>query len=136
MKTTKKTAVALMSLLLMPLCAMAAEQWDVFETSFTSAKKHENPFMDVQADVVFEKDGTAWKQPAFWNGGNTWTVRFAFPETGTFTWRVESNDLTLNAKKGSVEVQPYEGNNPLIKHGHLRVSENKRYFEPPPTRGR
>jgi len=108
---------------------MAAEQWAVFETSFTSLEDYENPFMDVQMDVVFEKDGTELKQPAFWNGGKRWTVRFAFPETGTFTYRVESNDPSLNGKTGKVSVQKYKGNNPLIKHGHLRVSENRRYFE-------
>ena len=115
--------------LLLPLATRAAEQWDVFETSFTSAKKYENPFMDVQVDVVFRKDGKEWKQPAFWNGGKTWTVRFAFPEKGIFSWRVESNDPSLNGKKGAEEVVAYTGDNPLIRHGHLRISENKRYFE-------
>jgi hypothetical protein len=109
--------------------AHTAEQWKVFETSFESSIKHENPFLDVQADVVFEKQGTEWKQPAFWNGGNSWNIRFAFPETGTFTYRIESNDSSLNGKTGTVEVHAYKGNNPLIKHGHLRVSKNNRHFE-------
>ncbi len=89
-----------------------AEQWKVFETSFQSSKEYENPFMDVQVDVVFGKDGTEWKQPAFWNGGKTWTVRFAFPETGTFTYRIESNDPTLSRQKGTVDVEAYEGISP------------------------
>lgn len=108
---------------------LSAEQWKVFETSFESSIKHQNPFMDARIDVVFSKGGKSWKQPAFWNGGNTWTVRFAFPETGNFTFRVESNDSSLNGKSGKVVVEKYEGNNPLIKHGHLRVSKNKRHFE-------
>ncbi len=102
---------------------------EVFETSFESSNSYENPFVEVQVDVVFMKGETEWKQPAFWKGGNTWTVRFAFPENGTFTYRVESNDPSLDGKTGKVEVQEYEGNNRLIKHGHLRVSENKRYFQ-------
>lgn len=118
-----------MAIMLMPSFGMAAEQWKVFETSFQSTETCENPFMDVQVDVVFEKDGTEWKQPAFWNGGNTWTVRFAFPQTGEFSYRIESNDPVLSAKKGTIDVGPYKGDNPLIKHGHLRVSKNKRYFE-------
>jgi len=104
-------------------------QWDLFEKSFDSSESYENPFMEVQLEVIFEKDGAEWKQPAFWNGGKTWTVRFAFPETGTFSYRVESNDPSLNQKRGTVDVQAYKGDNPLIKHGHLRVSENGRYFE-------
>ena len=116
-------------MLLLPVSAMAAEQWDVFEKSFTSTERHDNPFMDVQVDVVFCKEDAEWKQPAFWNGTNVWTVRFAFPETGQFTYRVESNDPSLNGKAGTVDVQAYTGTNPLIKHGHLRVSQNKRRFE-------
>lgn len=119
----------ILSVLLLPNTGMAIGPWEVFETSFKSTKTCENPFMDVQVDVVFKKDGTEWKQPAFWNGGNTWTVRFAFPETGTFTYRIESNDPSLNEKKGTVAVRAYVGNNPLMKHGHLRVSKNGRYFE-------
>jgi hypothetical protein len=107
----------------------SAQQWKVFETSFESSKIHENPFMEVSVDVVFGKDGVEWNQPAFWNGAKTWTVRFAFPETGTFTYRIESDDPSLNEKRGTVDVQVYKGNNPLIKHGHLRVRENGRYFE-------
>jgi len=118
-----------LGVLLMPVTALATGQWEVFETSFESSKEYRNPFMDVRMDVVFAKDGTEWKQPAFWNGGSTWTVRFAFPQTGTFSYRVESDDPVLNAKKGTVEVEPYTGDNPLIKHGHLRISESKRYFE-------
>ena len=118
-----------LSVLLLPNTGMAAEQWKVFETSFQSSKQYENPFIDARVDVVFGKSGKEWKQPAFWSGGNTWTVRFAFPETGTFTYRIESNDPVLDEKKGTVDVKPYKGNNPLIKHGHLRVSANKRHFE-------
>jgi len=73
---------------------MAAEQWKVFETSFKSTKTCENPFMDVQVDVVFEKDGTEWKQPAFWDGGKTWEVRFAAPEKGTYTYRAVATDTS------------------------------------------
>jgi hypothetical protein len=119
----------LSAILLLPTSAMAAQQWDVFEESFTSTERHDNPFMDVQVDVVFRKGDSLWRQPAFWNGGNSWTVRFAFPATGRFIYRVESNDSSLNGKAGTVDVQPYTGANPLIKHGHLRISKNKRYFE-------
>jgi len=31
---------------------VGTEQWAVFEASFTSARKYDNPFLDVQVDVV------------------------------------------------------------------------------------
>ena len=59
----------------------SSQQWDVFETSFTSTKSYNNPFVDVQVDVLFSKDDKEWKIPAFWDGENVWKVRFAAPET-------------------------------------------------------
>jgi hypothetical protein len=128
-KKMSKIKLILLGIILLPLPLMATGKWEVFEMSIESTEDYENPFMEVSFDVVFGKDGREWKQPAFWNGGKTWTVRFAFPETGTFSYRVESNDRSLNAKKGTVDVQAYQGDNPLIKHGHIRVSDNGRYFE-------
>ena len=37
---------------------VGAEQWVVFETSFTSVRKYDNPFLDVQVDVVFSQGDT------------------------------------------------------------------------------
>jgi hypothetical protein len=114
---------------MLPLSVLAIGKWEVFEMSFKSSKDYENPFIEVQTDVVFEKDGREWKQPAFWDGEKKWTVRFAFPVTGTFTYRVESNDPALNQEKGTVDVDEYKGDNFLIQRGHIRVSNNRRYFE-------
>ena len=58
----------------------SAQQWKVFETSFVSTKDYSNSFMDVQVDVLFEKDGEQWNIPAYWDGENIWRVRFAPPE--------------------------------------------------------
>src|SRR5262249_52271138 len=35
----------------------------------------------------------------------------------------------LNGHKGHVTITAYTGNNPLLQHGMLRVSANKRYLE-------
>lgn len=47
---------------------VGAEQWVVFETSFTSVRKYDNPFLDVQVDVVFSQGDRKWVVPAFWAG--------------------------------------------------------------------
>ena len=128
----KLQPLSLSMMLLLPLSAMAAEQWNVFETSFTSAKAYDNPFMDVQVDVVFRSGDQQWVVPAFWAGGNTWKVRFAPPVQGNYTFQVKCSDSAnkmLNGDEQTLSVTAYTGANPLIKHGHLRVSKNKRYFE-------
>jgi len=95
-----KIKLVVLWVLLLPITGMAIGPWEVFETSFESTETYENPFMDV----VFKKGETEWKQPAFWRGGSAWTVRFAFPETGTFTYRVESNDPSFSvAEEGQIQ---------------------------------
>ena len=132
MKSTKQTGVALLGLLLMPLGAPAAEQWAVFETSFTSEKKYDNPFMDVEVDVVFQNGDEKWVMPAFWAGGDQWTVRFAPPVQGEFRYKVKCSDASnkdLNGGAQSLKVTAYSGDNPLYRHGKFAVSKNGRHFE-------
>ncbi len=107
-------------------------QWEVFETSCQSAKAYPNAFTDVEVDVVFKQGDKLWKVPAFWAGGKKWTVRFAPPALGKYTYRVECTDKAnpgLNGKEQTLSVTAYTGSNPLLKHGPLRVSTNKRHFE-------
>ena len=42
--------------------------WEVFETSYESAKAYPNAFTEVEVDVVFEQGEKQWKVPAFWAG--------------------------------------------------------------------
>jgi hypothetical protein len=35
----------------------------------------------------------------------------------------------LHGQEGILEVTPYEGENPLLRHGPLRISDNRRYLE-------
>lgn len=132
MKITKQTGVALLGLLLAPCCAMGAEQCKVFETSFTSAKKYANPFVDVEVDVVFQNGDKKWVVPAFWAGGDRWTVRFAPPLEGEFQYKVKCSDASnkdLNGGAQSLEVTAYTGDNPLYKHGKIGISGNGRHFQ-------
>ncbi|MFY0626842.1 MAG: DUF4038 domain-containing protein [Reichenbachiella sp.] len=111
--------------------AQTGQQWKVFESSITSTKDYENPFVDVQVDVLFEKEGTRWKVPAFWAGENEWKVRFSPPETGAYSFQFISNDKSnksLKGKKQSLTVNPYQGDNNLYKHGMIGISEDQRHL--------
>lgn len=109
-----------------------AQQWDLFETSFETAKPYTNPFTDVEVDVIFRQCEKQWKVPAFWAGGDTWKVRFAPPAQGEYTYRVECSDKTnagLNGKEQTLSVSAYTGDTPLLKHGFVRATAGKGYFE-------
>ena len=96
-----------------------------FEKTFTSHKSYADPFNEVDLDVIFSKGGENWRVPAFWRGGNQWTVRFAAPTSGTYTYQLESTDKNnpdLNSHQAQVTLT-------ASPRGMLRVSSNKRYFE-------
>jgi len=122
------------------VCALAqvsaraadVQQWEVFETSCESKKTYANPFIDVEVNVFFRSGDKQWVVPAFWAGGDKWTVRFAPPVQGEYTFHVESSDpanADLNGHEQALRVTAYTGDNPLLKHGFLRVSADKRHFE-------
>ncbi|NQW47371.1 MAG: DUF4038 domain-containing protein [Planctomycetes bacterium] len=121
-----------------PLCCLPAvhaadaSQWEVFETSYESAKAYSNAFTEVEVDVVFQQGDKQWKVPAFWAGEKKWTVRFAPPVQGEYTYHVECTDKAntgLNGKEQTLSVAAYKGDNLLLRHGFLRVSADRRHFE-------
>jgi len=130
-----KNKIILLALFLLSqlaICAAEIGQWEVFETSYESANVYSNAFTEVEVDVVFQQGDKQWKVPAFWAGDKKWTVRFAPPLQGQYTYRVECTDKAntgLNGKEQTLSVGAYSGNNPLLKHGFLRVSQDKRHFE-------
>jgi len=103
------------------------------EWSFRSGGTYDDPFNDVELTAVFtDPDGTELRVPAFWAGENAWRVRYVSPKVGRHHYRTECSDTgnpDLHGREGDLEINPYEGDNPLFKHGPLRVSENRRYLE-------
>ena len=109
--------------------AGAARQ--VMEWSYTSGRRHADPFHDVTLDgVISAPDNSTRRLPAFWAGGNTWKVRFAADVPGRYTARsVASGAPDLHDIAHTLEIAPYTGSNPLARHGRLRVASGGRHFE-------
>lgn len=132
MKRTFLLSVLLISLSILVCKGKPIQKWSVFETSWKTSKIYNNPFLDVEVNVVFESNNKKWVVPAFWAGENKWTVRFAPSVEGKFIYYLESSDKSnqeLNGKQQSFSVVSYKGNNSLLKHGFLQISENKKFFE-------
>jgi len=118
------------------LQADAAQQTEAnvaVEIAFRAQEAHANPFLDVTLDVLFtDPAGTQKTVPAFWAGGDQWKVRYASPTVGIHCYRTQCNatdDAGLHGVEGQIEIKPYTGGNPLLKHGFLRVAEDQRHFE-------
>src|SRR5580658_5110344 len=132
----------LLLILLVPLLAMPAlggslslhTQANVMvELTLSAARNYTDPFNQVNLDVVFiDPTGHEFRVPAFWDGGGTWKARYASPLTGTHYFRTECSpqeDSGLNGLAGTVEITPYTGENPLYRHGPLRVAADHRHLE-------
>ncbi len=104
----------------------------VVEISFQSQKHSNNPFVDVELDVLFTKpDGAQMKVPAFWAGGETWKVRYASPVVGVHRYHTECSDTDddgLHGIEGQIEIKPYTGENPLYRHGPIQIAADRRHF--------
>lgn len=108
------------------------EEWRMVELTFHSESKYDDPFNDVVLDAIFEgPGGIQMIRPAFWDGGNTWKVRFAPPKRGVWKMTTISNkinDRGLHSAKAKIRCKKYNGNLDIYRHGFVKVSDNGRYL--------
>ena len=105
----------------------------IAEVTLTTVKSYRDPFNEVTLDaLVTAPDGRQFKLPAFWAGGNAWRFRYASSLAGRHTYRTECSDrknAQLHGVEGTIEVVPYAGDNPLDRHGPVRVAKDGQHFE-------
>jgi len=106
--------------------------WERWEHALTSARTYDNPYADVTLRVRFTgPEGRSIAGYGFWEGGEVFRVRCAFPVSGVWRWETECSDAGnpgLHRQRGTVEVVPYRGEHPLYRHGFLKVSADRRYL--------
>lgn len=111
---------------------LRAHQNHAVEIRLSSTTAYADPFRDVVLDVAFTTpSGKTLVAPAFWAGRQTWCVRYASPETGTHIYRTlcsDEDNPSLHGQVGEVVVEPYFGDNPLYRHGGIRVADDRRHF--------
>ncbi|HNR36011.1 MAG TPA: DUF4038 domain-containing protein [Candidatus Hydrogenedentes bacterium] len=105
----------------------------VCEITFTSSARYDDPYNEIEMEGVFHHpDGRTFKIPAFWRGGGRWAIRFSPPDVGEYTFETKCSraaDRGLHGVSGKLAVGAYTGENPLYRHGRLRVAADKRHFE-------
>ncbi|MBW6500203.1 MAG: DUF5060 domain-containing protein [Bacteroidales bacterium] len=106
------------------------QQWTTHEITLKSQSSYDNGYTDMDVWAYFTNgNGDTLTRPAFWDGGNTWKIRFSPPDAGTtWYWTTFSSphDRGLSGKKGSLISVTYTGNNSLLRRGLLKMSEGKR----------
>jgi hypothetical protein len=105
----------------------------VTEWSYVANKIYDNPFYDVSLYAeIKDEDGNTINLPAFWSGDNEWRFRFSSPVAGKFSFKTicsNKEDKGLHGKRGTIQVNKYEGEHLLYKHGTIKLTEDKKHFE-------
>ena len=98
------------------LCSRATEQWGVEEIVLRGPSGG-NPYLDVRLSARFVQGDRSILAPGFWDGGDTYRVRFSPPTSGQWRYETKSATPQLNGKTGVVKVAATTGNN----HGPVVV---------------
>ena len=94
----------------------ASEQWGLEEIVLQGSSAG-NPYRDVQLSASFRQGDAAITAPGFWDGGDTYKVRFSPPAAGEWSYETKSATPELNGKTGVLTVTAPTGNN----HGPVQV---------------
>ena len=97
-------------------------QNELTELCFYSAGCYDDPFNQIDFQVRWTSpDGTEIIVPGFWAGKNCWKVRYSSSQIGTHCYTTLCNlpDSGLQGQTGSLEIDAYQGENPLYLHGSI-----------------
>lgn len=90
--------------------------WEVFEINLEAGRNYNNAYQEIESaggnDLVTAEfrgvsgnaSGKEITITGFWDGDQTWKVRFAPPESGTWQYQTISDDPGLHGKSGEIEV--------------------------------
>ncbi|HVU16619.1 MAG TPA: DUF4038 domain-containing protein [Candidatus Didemnitutus sp.] len=123
-------------------CAMALTSleagpthvWEKQEITLTARRTYENPYVDVVVWLDLRGPGFAKRVYGFWDGGQTYRVRFLATVPGHWTWTTGSNtdDPGLTGLKGDLDATPWSSaeleTNPL-RRGMVRPTGNGHALE-------
>ena len=122
--------------------ATESPQWQEVELEFTATGDAPNPYTDIDAWVDFtHDDGHTIRRPMFWDGQQTFRVRFASTrDSGTWRWTAsdrnhdaKSHDPGLHGRSGTLHAVPSkskksEDNDSTVftRHGFWTIPEGGR----------
>jgi Protein of unknown function (DUF4038)/Domain of unknown function (DUF5060)/Putative collagen-binding domain of a collagenase len=103
--------------------------WGRWEQSF-NAGTIASPETELFVELISPSDRVV-TVAGFWDGEETWRVRFMPDEAGTWRYRTRSNPVVkgLHGKTGDFVSRPGAPRTPFLRHGAVRVSANGRFFE-------
>ncbi len=104
---------------------MNYELWRVGEWTFTDTNAPKAADCGITATFT-GPDGTVMTRDAFYDGGDTFRVRFAPTKLGKWDYIVTG--LSAGDAKGDIQCVPYSGDKDIFKHGFLKVGPQGKYL--------
>ncbi len=113
--------------------------WQPFEITLTAQARLPNPYLDGLPEggppyvtaTFTHPEGHRYVIPGFWDGGQTWKVRFAPPGPGRWSYTTASADPGLAGVTGGLDCAPWTdaelAENPS-RRGFVRVAEEGHHF--------
>ncbi|PKQ64240.1 hypothetical protein BZG02_05305 [Labilibaculum filiforme] len=80
------------------------KKWEVIDITFKADVKNKDPFQIKFFAEFTNPDGKLQTVPGFYNGDNTWLLRFSAAVAGNWTYETHSEIKALNGKKGKLLV--------------------------------
>ena len=117
-------AVSIFALISSLAFAVDVPQWSTYEITLAATGSYTNPYANGPSlNATFTGPAGATKSVSgFWDGGNTFKVRFTPTAQGAWTYTTRSGDQGLNGSGGTINATaPSDG-----QHGFLRVDPNYR----------
>lgn len=108
------------------MITLRAMQYEPIEWSIDGGT---DPSREIDA-VITGPSGT-YRVPAFWSGDAEWRIRFAATQPGDYNWHSECSGADcreLQSIEGEITVDAYTGHNPLLAHGPISISDDRRHF--------
>lgn len=111
---------------ILPKSLSSVPVWNVFEITLTASRTYANPFSEVDVSATFlGPNGLRITRPAYWDGGQTWKIRFAPTAVGKWTYTTSCPpglDRGLDGQTGAVNAVNYAGATLTLKHGFPKSS--------------
>lgn len=112
---------------------MQVPQWGRFEQSFQSTATYAHPLQQAQLKVVFTSpQGEPTSVHGFWDGGQTWRVRFSPGQAGSWSFTTICSDAAnagLHHQSGRFTCTAAAGTTRFAQHGPVRVSDDGSYLQ-------
>ena len=106
--------------------------WGRFEARFETDRSYDNALQDVRFTATFVgPSGVEHEVDGFWDGGETWAIRFSPSEEGDWTYSTRCSDTgnrSLHGQTGAFFCVPAVETSRFTTHGPVHVSDNGRYL--------